>query len=66
MVLLICSSSSNWNGIQGTGLRALLLMELKSVHFFGGFLLLLFCFFFGNFKEHGSFKWLNQFPLYLT
>lgn len=46
MVLLICSSSSNWNGIQGTGLRALLLMELKSVHFFGGFLLLLFCFFF--------------------
>lgn len=22
--------------------------------------------FFGNFKEHGSLKWLNQFPLYLT
>ena len=64
MVVLICSSSSNWNGIQGTGLGALLLMELKSVHFFGGFLLL-FCFF-GNVKEHGSFKWLNQFPLYLT
>ena len=65
MLLPICSSSSNWNGIQGTGVGALLLMELKSVRFFGGFLFLLFCFF-GNFKEHGSFKWLNQLPLYLT
>lgn len=51
MVLLICSSSSNWNGIQGTGLRALLLMELKSVHFFGGFLLLLFWFFLETLKN---------------
>lgn len=38
MVLRICFSSSNWNGMQGTGGGALPLMELKSVRFFGGFL----------------------------
>ena len=49
MVLCICFSSSNWNGIkEQEGGAALLLRELKSLPFFGGLflllLLLLFCF----------------------